>query len=210
MAAAVLFTAGTLLTSCSKDEEAPVITLNGGDTQEFDLGAAADPGATVTDNNDEGLTATSDWSSMVKTNEVNTYTVNYTATDEAGNEGEAKKTVKIRSNLLAGTYSVTDIVSGSSGGSFDGTYTYNVTITQSGTDYNKLVISNFGGFGTTISATATVLGQNMTIPATTLVTPFGDFPVSGTGNYDGAGKKITTITYSAGTAGNGSMTLTKL
>jgi hypothetical protein len=209
--ALMTFLASSLvLTGCKKDEEEPVVTLTGGATQSFDLAEATDPGATVTDNKDDALTATSDFATVVKKNEVNTYTVTYTAEDEAGNIGKATKTVKVKSDKLAGAYDCTDIVSGASNPVNNGTFGYNLTITQSSTDYNKILLGNFGGFGSSVSAFATVTGTTVTIPAQALSVPgIGTVNISGTGQYDGANKKVTSINYTTDGFGNGSVTLTK-
>lgn len=199
-----------VLTGCKKDEEEPTITLTGGATQSFDLAEATDPGATVTDNKDEGLTATSDFATVVKKNEVNTYTVTYTAEDEAGNKGTATKTIKVKSDKLAGSYDCTDIVSGATNPANNGTWGYSMSITQSSTDYNKILLANFGGFGTSVSAFATVAGTSITIPAQALSVPgLGTVNISGTGQYDGANKKVTSINYTSDGFGNGSVTLVK-
>lgn len=200
-----------LLTSCKKDEEEPTITLTGGAAQTFDLGEATDPGATVADNETDGITATSDFATVVKKDEVNTYTVTYKAEDEAGNAATATKTVKVKSDKLAGLYDCDDIVTGSTESSFpNGSYTWQTTITQSTTEYNKILISNFGGFE--FSVYATVTGNSITIPNQTVTQPGSGGAIvtlSGSGQYVGATKKITTFTYVTNGFGNGSVTLTK-
>lgn len=208
--AALLFAAAaTLLVSCAKDETAPVVTPKDGTTSSFDLGAAVDPGATANDDKDGDISAsvTSDFATVVKKNEVNTYTVNYKVADKAGNEGTATRTVKVKSDKLAGTYSVADVVSG---GTDPGTYNYTVTITQSSTDYNKLNISNFLGLGATVQGNILAQGAAINIPSQTITTVNGSFTISGTGQYDGATFKITKLTYSAGAElGSGDATFTK-
>jgi hypothetical protein len=210
LATTILFVGGSaLLTSCKKDETAPVITLTGGKEVSFDLAAAAEPGVTADDEKDGDVTAavTSDWATAVKKNEVGTYTVTYKVSDEAANEATETRTVKVKSDKLAGSYSVTDIVSG---GSFPGTYNYTVTITQSSTDYNKVLIGNFLGLGTSVSGSATVSGTTLTIPAQAIATSGGTFNVSGSGQYDGAAFKITKLTYTGDNGlGNGDATLVK-
>lgn len=202
-----------LLTGCKKDEEEPVITLTGGASQTFALGDATDAGATVEDNKDDGLTATSNFATIVKKDEVNTYSVTYTASDEAGNEATATKTVIVESSKLAGSYSCEDIVTGSTVPSFpNGNWGYDVTVTQSSTTYNKLLIENFGGFGSGFSVYATVTGTAITIPSQTVTQPGtggATITVSGSGTYSGANKKILTFNYSTDGYGNGVVTLTK-
>lgn len=208
LAALVLFTSSVVLTSCSKDEESPVITLTGGTEQSFDLGLAVDAGSSVADNKDDGLTATSDFATVVKKDEVNTYVVTYTATDESDNVETVTKTVKVKSDLLAGIYTATDIVSGALNPTNNGTFGYDMTVSQSATDYNKILFSNFGGFNASVYAI--VLGTTFTIPAQVMSVPgIGSINVSGSGTYNGATKKVTSINYTTDGYGNGSVTLVK-
>lgn len=209
--ATALFIGGSLLlTSCKKDETAPVITLKGDSVQVVQLTEATDPGATANDEKDGEITAiNSDYSTAVNKNQVGTYTVKYTASDEAANEATKSRTVKVKADYLAGTYGVTDVVTGSTSG--NGTYTYNTTATASADTYNKISISNFGGFsGATVYCT--VQGTVVTIPSQNFTgggIPSGS-TISGSGTYDGAAKKFLTINYSANNdIGNGTCTLIK-
>jgi hypothetical protein len=202
--AALFFVSGIALTSCS-DDEAPVLTLTGNKEVSFDLGEAADPGATATDNKDGDITPTSNWATAVKANEVNTYTVEYVAEDEAGNSTTDTRTVKIKSDKLGGTYAAVDNVSGASDPSLNGTYNYDVTVSASSDTYNKIILSNLGGFGATF--TATVTGTSVTIASQSI--PGTSETISGSGQYDGAAKKLTSINYSAGAFGSGVISLTK-
>ncbi len=66
------------------DQSAPIITLIGDNPLVIDLNSTFnDPGATVTDNLDTGLTATV--SGTVDSSTIGTYTLNYNATDSSGN-----------------------------------------------------------------------------------------------------------------------------
>ncbi|MEY4110304.1 MAG: hypothetical protein RLZZ46_659 [Bacteroidota bacterium] len=203
--AALFFATGVALTSCS-DDEAPVLTLTGEKEVTFDLGEAKDPGATATDNKDDEITPTSNWATAVKINEVNTYTVEYVAEDEAGNSTKDTRTVKVKADKLGGTYTATDVVSGASDPSFNGTYNYNMTVSASSDTYNKLILSNLGGFSSTF--TATVTGTSVTIASQSI--PGTSESISGTGQYDGTAKKLTSITYTAGAFGSGTISLSKL
>jgi hypothetical protein len=76
------------------DTEAPVITLAGADPQVLDCGVdAVDPGASATDNCDADVTVTSDYDTVVVTDETRTFTVTYTATDSEGNTSSEFRTV---------------------------------------------------------------------------------------------------------------------
>jgi hypothetical protein len=214
LASSALLIAGMVFTGCKKDDvDAPTLTLTGSD-MEIDLGDTyTDQGATADDERDGDLSSKVVSSGTVDNSKVGTYTITYNVTDEAGNAATAvSRTVKVRSNKLAGTYSVSDVVSGSANPANNGTYTYTVTVTQS-SEYNKVLISNFGGFGTSRVVSATVDGSTITIPATT-ITPEGETAstsIAGTGSYTGSAFKITNISYTSsnnayGAAGNATYT----
>ncbi len=74
------------------DTSSPVITLIGESSITLTLGDIfIDPGTKVTDNVDTSLVA--DAVGIVNTSTVGTYTVTYTATDAAGNESTATRTI---------------------------------------------------------------------------------------------------------------------
>jgi len=78
----------------SKDLSAPVITLLGDNPMSIEVGSEfADPGATVTDDIDGELTATV--SGSVDASLLGSYTLNYEATDAAGNSASATRTVDV-------------------------------------------------------------------------------------------------------------------
>lgn len=203
----------TLVSGCKKeDENAPAISLNGLSEITIDLGETFnDPGASANDEEDGDLTKSVTVTGTVDNQKVGTYTLKYNVSDEAGNPAtEVTRTVKVRSNKLAGSYKVTDVVTGSSA---NGTYNYDVDITQSSTDYNKILIGNFGGFSVG-KVSATVEGNSITIPSQSVTATAGSGTVtvtlSGTGTYDGATFKVLTLSYSASNGlGNGQATLTK-
>lgn len=216
MIALSLFGGAFLFTSCDKsDLNKPIVTLIGDEEITINLGATfVDPGATAIDTED-GTITTVDVTGTVNTSEVNTYTLTYTATDKAGNvSDEVTRTVKVKSDLLIGTYNVHDVVTGVGAGTYD----YTVTVTQSSTDYNKLLINNFGGFGTAVTVSANVLAANITIPSQH---PAG-MPSGGEGTFTGTTgaysvtttlKAVTSINYSvvydAGGTDNCAATYTK-
>lgn len=210
--AALAFTFGVVLTSCTTDDTtAPVITLKGTATVTLDLGDTyTDAGATANDDKDGDLTTSIVTTNPVNTSQVGTYTVKYNVTDAAGNAAtEVTRTVYVQSDKLAGAYNVVDVVTGS----YPGTYNYSVTITQSSTDYNKILISNFGGYGTAVTVYATINGSTITIPSQTPSGMTDSGTISGTGTYNGTSFAVTSMTYSAaytsGGQDNGNATYTK-
>ncbi len=78
------------------DTIAPVIVLNGADPQTLEINTTyCELGATITDNNDTGLSAMID-ASAVNTNVLGTYYVTYNAVDSAGNKAIEKiRTVRV-------------------------------------------------------------------------------------------------------------------
>jgi hypothetical protein len=211
--------AGVILTfsACKKaDTTPPVITLTGANPLTLHLGDTyTEPGFTATDNVDGDVKSKVAVTGTVNTSQVGAYTLTYNVSDAAGNAATAQtRTVDVQSDYLVGSYAVTDFVTGSNAG----TYTYNVTVTQSGTDYNKLLFGNFGGFGASVSVYANVSGTVITIPSQQPSgVPLSGTSISGTGTYTGSGTswKITSITYTAtyptppGGADNGASTYVK-
>lgn len=214
-ASALLLAGAVIFTGCGKDDEdatAPVVTLKGAETIEMDLGedfSTIDPGATASDDEDGSITNIT-VTGIPDGKTVGTFTVKYSAKDKAGNEGSKTRTVKVKSDKLAGTYSAVDVVTGVGAGSYD----YTATVTQSSTEYNKILIKNFGSYDEAVTVYAIVEGDNITIPDQKPAgMPTADTEISGSGTYDGATFKIKTITYSAkypnGETDNGTSTYTK-
>ena len=79
------------------DETAPVISLLGENPVELDVGTAyEDASATATDDVDEVVTVTVvENSDVIDTSVAGTHTVNYSATDAAGNSSTATRTVNV-------------------------------------------------------------------------------------------------------------------
>lgn len=78
------------------DYTAPVITLNGSATMTVYLGNTfTDPGCKAIDNVDGDITDRVIVTGSVNTNAVGTYTLVYSATDNAGNTGRATRTVNV-------------------------------------------------------------------------------------------------------------------
>lgn len=196
-------------TSCKKDDTgAPEITITGGTTINHTLNAPfVNPVATATDDEDGDLT-----SSIVVTGTVNkdlagTYTLNYSVSDAAGNEGTKAVTVIVANSQanLAGTYSVSETFG------TDPAFTYTQTITVSSTENNKIMFQKFGNY-TNGLVNATVSGTTLNIPSQTVTcgNPAAARVFLGSGTISGS-----TISYGYtetvdGSTGTGIATLTKL
>ncbi len=103
---AIALTSGVLFTGCSKDDvTAPVVTLNGAESVTIVLNSAyVELGATATDDKDGAITPVV--SGTVDKDLAGTYVLTYSATDAAGNEGTATRTVIVRNEaeIYAGEY----------------------------------------------------------------------------------------------------------
>ena len=79
------------------DSVRPVIKLNGAKEMFIDVKdiSVTDPGATVTDNVDTDLVASSDWESVINYNITGGYVVTYTAIDTALNTATTKRIVTV-------------------------------------------------------------------------------------------------------------------
>lgn len=164
LAASCLFLAGSLLTGCSKDDTTPpVITINGNSSVESILNQAyTDAGATASDDEDGTLTVTT--SGTVNKDLAGSYVITYTATDKAGNQGSATRTVRVynQAEVFAGTYNVVD--------SFPGTslapYPYTQTIRVDSVTNLKLKFNKFADYAnnTNIIANANSSVTSFDIP----------------------------------------------
>lgn len=167
--AAVVLSAGILfMTGCKKDDTTPpTVSLIGNNPMTISLNSSlpTDPGATAEDDQDGDVTSsiTSNWST-IDVNLAGAYTVTYIATDAAGNEGTATRTVNVVNDAAAwaGTYagSETDI---------NGPYTYvqpNV-VTPSTTVNNRIYLTRLGDFANN-TVYLTVAGTSLTLPSQTV------------------------------------------
>lgn len=159
------------LTSCKKDETAPVITITGGNTQTVSLNAAlTDPGATANDDTDGDVSSlvTSDYLTAVDKDKTGTYTVTYTVADKAGNTSTATKAVTVRNDayLWAGNYNVDDLFNGAPA-------SYTEVVGLSETVNNRIKFTNFAGYTSNNTIYADVVGNSLTVPSQTTPTPIG-------------------------------------
>ena len=195
--AAIALYFGLTSSSCSKtDTTPPVIALTGQSTMTLDLGDTwTDPGATATDNTDGTITSSIVVSGTVNTSQVGIYTLTYSVSDAAGNSAQQTRTVTVRSNKLAGTYAVDATITGGPGAPG---WTGTVTVTQSSTEYNKLIVSNFDAWGTAVSVNILVNGNTITVPSQhpSGVPAGSEGTASGSaGTYTVSGFAITSLDY---------------
>jgi trimeric autotransporter adhesin len=176
-----LLASSFLFTSCSKeDTTAPVVTLTGAASVTSVLNEAyTDPGATAKDETDDKVTVTSDFDVKFKKDITGTYVITYTATDAAGNVGTATRTIEVANSakFLGGTYSVTDVVGGSSS-------TYTETISASSTTNNRILVTKFGNYANA-AIYMVVSGTTISIPSQTVLA--GAAPNAANRTFTGTG-----------------------
>jgi len=107
-----LLVAAVLITACAKkDTTNPVITINGEKVVTVSLNSAYnDAGATATDDKDGTLNVTV--SGKANPDFAGVYYITYKASDAAGNEGQAIRTVIVRNDagIYNGSYSTMTII----------------------------------------------------------------------------------------------------
>jgi hypothetical protein len=117
-----------------------------------------------------------------------------TKTCDKGYEG-SKCDTEVRAKIL-NTYKVQESCSTT------GTATYNVTISKSGTDVTKVLVTPFAGYPA-VTATVSVDGTTLTIESQTVA----GFSYSGTGTITGDGATLS-VTYNISGAGGGAESCT--
>jgi hypothetical protein len=121
------------------DDVAPVVALNGIASMPWPLGTPwVDPGATALDNVDGPLDATADTAPNV--NAAGAYTITYTATDAAGNNGSAIRVVTVAAAGDVPTYPFRRTVAWEGGVTptlvIGDTFRNRITLESSGAAYN--------------------------------------------------------------------------
>ena len=179
---------GSTMSFSIGNNTAPVITLTGSGSVIQDLHTTyTDQGATAIDNIEGNITSRIVVTGLpVNTDLCGETILHYNVSNLAGiGAVEVTRSVKIKSDLLRGAYSVDETKK----------MGYNVSVTQSSIVYNKVLINNFGGYGTNITIDAIVDGATITVPAQ-MITQGGDvFTIQGTGTYNGSLYKILTVEY---------------
>ena len=142
------------ISSCGKDDQPPIITLNGDGTVDVSLnGTYSDAGATASDEEDGTVSVSSDFSATKPdVNNAATYTITYTATDSEGNTATASRTVIVANDAsyLVGSYGVTE----SPGGSV-----WVQSISAHTTINNRIQFSRFANYSANSGITAQVVNS---------------------------------------------------
>ncbi|HRH01886.1 MAG TPA: DUF5011 domain-containing protein [Bacteroidia bacterium] len=160
LSSALLFGATVFLIGCKKDDTtAPVVTLNGDAAVTISLqGTYTELGATANDDEDGSITVVTTGS--VDKNKTGDYVITYSATDAAGNEGTATRTVTVKNDAayLNGTYTTTE------GNPVTSTWTQ--TVTASTTVNNRLEFSKFANYSNNTTIRANLVGNEVSMIST--------------------------------------------
>jgi hypothetical protein len=153
------------LTGCSKDDTtSPVVTLNGNSTEDVILNSTfSDPGATANDDEDGAITVST--SGTVDVDHTGDYTLTYSATDAAGNVGQASRVVHVynQAELFEGTYN-NSVDTCQVGG--PSAFNPAPTVTVSDSLNKHIWISNFGAFGSSVKVEAVITDNAANAPVT--------------------------------------------
>lgn len=160
LSSALLFGATVFLIGCKKDDTtAPVVTLNGDAATTISLqGTYTELGATANDDEDGSITVVTTGS--VDKNKTGDYVITYSATDAAGNEGTATRTVTVKNDAayLNGTYACTE------GNPVTASWTQ--TVTASSTVNNRLEFSRFANYSNNTTIRANLVGSEVSMIST--------------------------------------------
>ena len=199
LSAITLVAMGTVFTGCQKDDiGAPVVTLTGSASQTIFLhGTYTEAGATATDEEDGAITPIN--SGSVDEDLAGVYTLTYTATDAAGNDGTATRTVTVMHTAATtgGGFAVADLVGGS---------TTNYTDVLTSASVARVNTTRFANYDNTVVYfdLTGATGSTVTVPSQLVTgsgTPAADRTFAGTGTISANGKTIT-INYTETAGGS--------
>lgn len=200
---------GIFIISCGNDVRAPEIILSGKTKDTIELNTSySEPGYTARDKKDGDITAKVMVSGSVNPNKTGDYSIKYEVIDKAGNLDKAERNVHVfnKSNYLAGTYLVNEVVKGAN----PGQYTYIINAKGSETKNMQLELNNFGSYGIYVNVKVDISGNNITIP---LQYPTG-MPSGSEGGISGNGEiennRITKIEFICNYASGGNDTVTSI
>jgi hypothetical protein len=155
------------LVSCAKEGDKdrdiapPIVSINGSSPVNIFLNSVyTDQGATANDAVDGPVSVTADTSSTnPNADSIGTYTVKYTAKDNAGNKGYGYRTVIVEnaSSSYAGNYFVTVM-------SATDTFTYNEIVWIDHNINNRIHFNDFGNFSNNSHISADIINGTMIVP----------------------------------------------
>lgn len=129
----------TLISSCGKDDTAPIITLIGDNPTviSLNIGTYTELGATASDDEDGDVTANISISGTVNKDLAGSYTITYTVSDQEGNEATETREVIVKNDAdyLTGSFHTVE-----------GSQQWDQTISSSTTENNKIKFSYFAFF----------------------------------------------------------------
>ena len=163
--AGIILAAVSTMNGCKKDDTvAPVISLIGANPLTISLNSTfTDPGSSANDEEDGSVSVAVDASNL-NTNLTGTYTVYYTATDAAGNEGSATRTVIVKNDVDSYTASYSALISGCGP-----TYTYTDGMAASTTVNNQVIFDKIGDYpNANKKLRANISGNSITIVTDTI------------------------------------------
>lgn len=117
----------------------------------------------------------------------NKHLVDHYAFTYAAGTATADRNVYVSSAALAGTYSVSDLEDGATS-----PFTYNLTVLQHVTDFNRLVIQGFAGFSN-VTAEAVINGAFLMVNEFTPAAWSAGESISATGSYNGETKALVSL-----------------
>lgn len=180
----ILLASASVFTGCKKNDiSPPVVHLTGEATDTISLqGTYIELGATAEDLHQDGLIPIA--SGTINTNLKGTYTITYTATDDAGNVGTNKRKVTVVNDVdyLEGTYYCT--IAGAI------PWNYEQIITASSTVNNRIVFGKFSDHKAAFSIYGNITDSVVTIPSQVALqvgTPVADRSFEGLGALTSTG-----------------------
>lgn len=148
---------------CKKDDTtSPNLSLVGDDVT-LNIGEAyVDPGYSANDDNDGDITSRVNVTDDIDVDSAGTYTVNYSVSDDAGNNATASRTVIVQNTLeptgYKGVFNVTEACPAP--GSYKDTVTYSNTVN------NRIWFTRFANYTNgRVYATVNAVGGTVTVPA---------------------------------------------
>jgi Bacterial surface protein, Ig-like domain len=158
------------ISSCKKDDTTPpVISMSGSNPMTIVLNSSSvsDPGATANDDEDGAISSVSsnwNWGTNPDPNTAGNYSITYTASDAAGNQATAVRTVTVYNQAAAiweGTYNGSEV-------DINGPYTYTQqnVVTASTTQNNRITLTRLGDFANN-TVFMDVTGNNLNMPSQT-------------------------------------------